>query len=52
MPPASSNEPVQVEGEVWDSVAEGLPQHGDLFLKQYLGGRSALIAQEKTRRSG
>ncbi|KAI9789922.1 MAG: hypothetical protein M1816_005691 [Peltula sp. TS41687] len=51
MSPASSDDSVEARGEEWDAVAEGLPQQEDQFIQQYLGGRSALITQEKTRRS-
>ena len=38
--------------EDWAEVVQGVPAKDETFIKQYLGGREALIAQEKKQRSG
>ena len=38
--------------EDWAEVVQGVPAKDETFIKQYLGGREALIAQEQKQRSG
>lgn len=36
----------------WEEVAETVPSIEEPFIQKYLGGREALIAEEKKQRSG
>jgi len=36
----------------WEEVEQGIPANDEPFINKYLDGRSALIAQEKQKRSG
>ncbi len=44
--------PSQMPEDEWAEVVQGIPAKDEPFLKKYLDGREALIAQEKKRRSG
>ncbi|OWO97467.1 hypothetical protein B2J93_5280 [Marssonina coronariae] len=43
--------PSRMPEEEWEEVAEGIPAKDEPFIKQYLSGQQALIAQEKKQRS-
>ncbi len=36
----------------WEELAQDLPAKDEPFIQKYIGGRDALIAQEKKQRSG
>ncbi len=44
--------PSRIPEEEWEEISQGIPAKDELFIKQYLNGREALILQEKKQRSG
>jgi adenosine deaminase CECR1 len=44
--------PSEMPDDEWAEVVQGVPAKDEPFIKKYLDGREALIAQEKKQRSG
>ena len=44
--------PSQMQDDEYAEVLEGVPAEDEPFIKKYLSGRDALIAQEDKQRSG
>jgi len=49
---ASANKPLRFTDEEWAEISSTVPTEEEPFLKKYLEGREALIAQENKQRSG
>ncbi len=44
--------PSRIPEEEWEAISQGIPAKDEPFIERYLGGREALILQEKKQRSG
>lgn len=44
--------PSRMPDDEWAEVEQDIPAKDEAFVKKYLSGRDALIAQEKSQRSG
>jgi hypothetical protein len=44
--------PSTIPEEDWKEIEQGIPSKDEPFIKKYLDGQAALIAQEKKQRSG
>ncbi|GAW21067.1 hypothetical protein ANO14919_105800 [Xylariales sp. No.14919] len=47
----TSTKPTGFTDQEWDEISQEIPKESDLFLRKYLEGREALIAQENKQRS-